>query len=147
MNTILQKQKGFTIVELLIVIVVIAILAAISIVAYTGVQENARNTQRAADAKTVADAINAYYAQNSTWPGTGATDAADFAGDVESALNGFQIVKVGTSVTDRITDEVPDSANPARIRVVVRGTWAAPTGVVVHYFKSPSTVLTYETGS
>ena len=38
-----QKQKGFTIVELLIVVVVIAILAAITIVAYNGVQNRAKN--------------------------------------------------------------------------------------------------------
>lgn len=37
-----QKQQGFTIVELLIVIVVIGILAAITIVAYNGIQERAR---------------------------------------------------------------------------------------------------------
>jgi prepilin-type N-terminal cleavage/methylation domain-containing protein len=37
-----QKQPGFTIVELLIVIVVIGILAAITIVAYNGIQERAR---------------------------------------------------------------------------------------------------------
>lgn len=37
-----QKQKGFTIVELLIVIVVIGILAAITIVAYNGIQDRAR---------------------------------------------------------------------------------------------------------
>lgn len=37
-----QKQKGFTIVELLIVIVVIAILAAISIVAYNGISQRAK---------------------------------------------------------------------------------------------------------
>ena len=37
----IKKAHGFTIVELLIVIVVIAILAAISIVAYTGIQDRA----------------------------------------------------------------------------------------------------------
>jgi prepilin-type N-terminal cleavage/methylation domain-containing protein len=37
-----EKQTGFTIVELLIVIVVIGILAAITIVAYNGIQERAR---------------------------------------------------------------------------------------------------------
>lgn len=39
-----QKQKGFTIVELLIVVVVIAILAAITIVAYTGVQNRTKES-------------------------------------------------------------------------------------------------------
>lgn len=39
------RQTGFTIVELLIVIVVIAILATISIVAYNGIQTRAENTK------------------------------------------------------------------------------------------------------
>ena len=39
-----NKVKGFTLVELLIVIVVIAILAAISIVAYNGIQQRSRDS-------------------------------------------------------------------------------------------------------
>lgn len=42
MFTLKQKSTGFTVVELLIVIVVIAILATISVVAYTGIQRRAR---------------------------------------------------------------------------------------------------------
>lgn len=36
-----QKQAGFTIVELLIVVVVIAILAAVTIIGYQGIQQRA----------------------------------------------------------------------------------------------------------
>lgn len=47
------KQKGFTIVELLIVIVVIGILAAIVIVAYSGVQDRARTSKINADMQSL----------------------------------------------------------------------------------------------
>ena len=58
MNT-WAKQKGFTIVELLIVIVVIAILAAITIVAYNGIQTRARNSKISSDIAMLQRAIQA----------------------------------------------------------------------------------------
>lgn len=62
----MQKTKsGFTIVELLIVIVVIAILAAISIVAYNGIQQRARDTTRASDISQIKKALLAYNAIHS----------------------------------------------------------------------------------
>lgn len=52
-----KQQSGFTIVELLIVIVVIAILAAITIVAYNGIQDRARNSSIQADLTTFSKKI------------------------------------------------------------------------------------------
>lgn len=51
------RTKGFTIVELLIVVVVIAILASITIVAFNGVQERARQSQIEADITQLRRAI------------------------------------------------------------------------------------------
>ena len=59
MNTTRQKQTGFTIVELLIVIVVIGILAAITVVAFNGVQERARKSKIDTDLSQIQKAINA----------------------------------------------------------------------------------------
>lgn len=55
-----NKTSGFTIVELLIVIVVIGILAAITIVAYNGVQSRARATTYQTDAVSLVKKIEAY---------------------------------------------------------------------------------------
>ena len=44
-----MKSRGFTIVELLIVIVVIAILAAITVVAYNGINERAQKASLQSD--------------------------------------------------------------------------------------------------
>ena len=63
-----KKQEGFTIVELLIVIVVIGILAALVITTFTGIQQRARNTERETDIKAMHNIVEAYYAQNGYYP-------------------------------------------------------------------------------
>ncbi len=65
-----KTTSGFTIVELLIVIVVIAILAAISIVAYNGTQQRARNTSRLEAIRTIQKGLELYRATNGIYPGT-----------------------------------------------------------------------------
>lgn len=64
----MKSKSGFTIVELLIVIVVIAILAAISIVAYNGIQTRARDTQRANDISVLVKALEIYRVNNGQYP-------------------------------------------------------------------------------
>ena len=63
-----RNNSGFTIVELLIVIVVIGILAAIVIVAYNGVQDRAKDASRIVKAKEMAKAIERYYIDNGYYP-------------------------------------------------------------------------------
>lgn len=59
-----RTGRGFTIVELLIVIVVIAVLATISIVAYTGAQQRARDSKRKNDVAAIAKAFKLYEVDN-----------------------------------------------------------------------------------
>ena len=70
MLTARRTQTGFTIVELLIVIVVIAILAAISIVAYTGIQTRAENTKTLQATASWVRALQLYKADNGNYPPT-----------------------------------------------------------------------------
>lgn len=83
-------QRGFTIVELLIVVVIIAILAAITIVAYNGIQARANNSSALATANSLARKITAFYTLNGSYPT--ATTVATFTGNTmlgkypESAL-------------------------------------------------------------
>jgi len=68
MVSLKRKQQGFTIVELLIVIVVIGILATLVITTFTGIQQKARDTKRQTDVNAMQGQIEAYFAQNGKYP-------------------------------------------------------------------------------
>lgn len=69
-NDRISRKSGFTIVELLIVIVIIGILAALVIVAYNGIQARANDSKRITDMRNMKTAIQAYYIDNGTYPPT-----------------------------------------------------------------------------
>lgn len=63
-----KRMQGFTIVELLIVIVVIGILAALVLNSFQGVQARARDTERRTDTNTIATQLEVFYNDNGGYP-------------------------------------------------------------------------------
>lgn len=64
-----QGRDGFTIVELLIVIVVLAVLATIIAISYRAVMDNAAQKAVQADAQTMATQLSKYKAKTGAYPG------------------------------------------------------------------------------
>lgn len=59
---------GFTIIELLIVIIVIGILATLVVYNYTGTQARTRDAKRTTDAKSIEAALESYRSENTGYP-------------------------------------------------------------------------------
>ena len=109
---ITRKQTGFTIVELLIVIVVIGILAAITIVAYNGVQQRANNTAKISAVKGFIKLFRGYTTTYNTLPGTltrcatldsQCTDSAGAARATDNTALMDELRKIGTPPTSPTT--------------------------------------------
>lgn len=60
----MKDRKGFTLLELLVVIGIIGILVAIGTVSYSSAQNRSRDSRRRQDLEAIANSLEAYYADN-----------------------------------------------------------------------------------
>ncbi len=101
-----KQDKGFTLVELLIVIVILGILATVTVFAVRGITDQGQESACNADKKTMQTAVEAYFAQ---WGGTTIPTGADAApsgaswsvgADAETTLvNAGLIVEASDGIT------------------------------------------------
>ncbi len=118
-NTLKQAQKGFTIIELLIVIAIIGILAGLVLNNFQGAQAKARDTQRRTDINNMHAKLEEFFNENSSYPLSFVQ--ADLAGIDEGALTDTDDVTIdATSATantkpaDPYTAAKPDSTTTSQ---------------------------------
>ncbi|PKQ28661.1 MAG: hypothetical protein CVT63_01745 [Candidatus Anoxymicrobium japonicum] len=75
MSKYLHGEKGFTLIELMIVILIIAILVAIAIPVFLAAKKNAQTRTCQANMRTIDGAVNTYCAQYEAYPPAGAVSA------------------------------------------------------------------------
>ncbi len=141
----IQSERGFTIVELLIVVVVIAILAAITIVSYNGITRSANASSAKSTAATVAKKIEAYQAEVGSYPATANLLTADTskAYYITAGAAATSSIIAGTATPWAFTVNGLDSNN-GKNTVVVRKCSAAtgntqasitaPTGIEIRIY-------------
>lgn len=68
---IVRNKRGFTLIEILIVVAIIGILAAIAVPNVTRALQTAKANADAANIALLETAVNMYYIDKGTWPATG----------------------------------------------------------------------------
>jgi len=104
MTSLQNKQRGFTIIELLIVIIVIGILATLVITTFSGIQRNARNRTREADINALHSQLEYFYGQQGYYPTLANLNDADWR---SSNMQGLD--------AGAISDPQDKSATPALV--------------------------------
>jgi len=128
------KNRGFTIVELLVVIVVIGILASITIVSYAGVTARANTASAQAAANNYIQKAEAYNADQSAYP-VGTTTLTSATADKIYALSG---VTVDNALLT--TSHLPTS--PSQVNYF-KCTDATTVGIGVGYWNYGTSAINY----
>lgn len=127
-------QQGFTLIELMIVVAIIGILAAVAIPSYQDYTKRAHVSEGLSLAGAAKTGVSEYYGSQGSWPGSNAT--AGIGASASISGNAVKSVAVGTNGTILITYNTKvDSADNSTLLLTPADAggsiqWACNTGSV-----------------
>ena len=100
------NEQGFTVIELITVIIIIGILLAIAVPSYFGFRDRAANNAAKANLRTAVPAAKSYYSDKGTYVGMTPTSLKEIDGDISSTLK----VMTATDTSYTLCDEPSSKA-------------------------------------
>jgi type IV pilus assembly protein PilA len=113
-----DREEGFTLIELMVVVLIIAILIAIAIPTFLGARERAQDRAAQSDLRNGLLAAKTYYTDNETYVGFDTTEMTN----IEPALSSAAITISGNSATDVILVKSSKSGKSFSICETATGT-------------------------
>jgi len=118
----MKKQQGFTLIELMIVVAIIGILAAIAIPAYQDYTIRAQVSEGLSLTGGAKAAVSEFYQDQGTWP----TDNNDAGLEASGSISGRYVASVGVGNADGIITVTYGAAAPTNNNI--RGATVTLTG-------------------
>ena len=131
-----SMQKGFTVVELLIVIVVIGILAALVLNTFANVQKRARDTERDTDIKAISTQLEACYNGSAT-SGTLCTGSTGYPSTTDMVWGSASTILKGVDVNALTAPNGTIISNATAASTSDTGTGLVPQPTIGNYVYEP----------
>lgn len=98
-----RSEQGFTVIELLVVIIIVGILLAIAVPSYLGFRDRAANNAAKANLRAALPAAEAYYADNGTYVGMDGTALLAIDSSVSPTLDVVETTARSYCITETVS--------------------------------------------